>query len=77
MVRDAMVLFPVDHAAAGVNVDLSEGEPAFAFPEIPTGPEEEDDGEGEVGFEESLGVVDFDFGVKGPDGDVELLEERC
>lgn len=71
--HDAAVFVPVDHPAAGVDVDLSEGEPAFALPEITTGPEKQDDGECEVGFEEAFCVVDFDFRVERPNGDIELL----
>lgn len=63
---------PVDLAAASVNIDLMRAEPSGAFPDEAADPEEENDGEGEVGLEEAFGIVEFAFVTRRGDGDVEL-----
>lgn len=69
-----MDLVPGEFAAARVDVDVGRGPPALPLPEPAAGPEEEDDGHGEVGLEEALGIVVSSLG--GADGDVELGEEK-
>jgi hypothetical protein len=61
---------PVELAAARVEVDLLRAEPASALPQEATDPEDNDDGQGEVGLEEALCVVEAATG--GADGHVEL-----
>lgn len=67
-----MDISPVDLATTRVDVDLAGAEPALSLPEEATDPEEHDDGEGEVGLEETFGVVDTAAGWA--DGHVELGE---
>lgn len=67
-------LVPRQLAAVGVDVDVLCAEPALALPQPAAGPEEEHDGQGQVGLEEALGVVDA--ALDGRDGDVELLRKR-
>lgn len=62
---------PVVHATARVDIDLVSAEPARALPDEAADPEDDDDGEGEVLHEETLGVVEAAAG--GADGYVELF----
>lgn len=55
---------PVDLAAAGVDVDLRQSLPGRALPDPADEVEGQDDEEGEVGFEEALGVEGLDGGVE-------------
>ena len=66
-------LIPVELTTAGVDVHLVCSEPTGALPEVADDPEEDDDGEGEVGLEEALGVTEGAVGV-GERG-VELFKE--
>lgn len=70
LLQHGVVRLPVDLTTTRVDVDLAELEPALAFPEVTTGPEEKHDRHGEVGFEEALGVVDA--AAERPDSSVEL-----
>ena len=51
-------LVPRELAAAGIDIDVGEREPALTLPEEANRPEEEDDGEGKVRHEEALGIVE-------------------
>lgn len=48
---------PVMLTTAGVEVDLVDADEALSLPDVPNGPEEEDDRERKIGLEEALGVV--------------------
>jgi hypothetical protein len=61
---------PVELAAARVEVDLVGAEPAAALPQEAADPEDNDDGQGQVRFEEALDIVVA--AADGADGDVEL-----
>lgn len=62
---------PVELAAADVDVDVARAQPGLALPGEADEPEEDDDGEREVRFEEALGVIEP--ALRGTDGDVELF----
>ena len=62
--------FPVDLAAAGVDVDLREGLPGGALPGPADDVEDQDDEEGEVGLEEFFGLERVDGGVELEEGHV-------
>lgn len=42
-----------------IHINLLELQPTLSLPEIPAGPKEQHDREGEIGFEESGGVVEL------------------
>ena len=66
-------LVPRELAAAGIDIDVGEREPALTLPEEANRPEEEDDGEGKVRHEEALGIVEA--AGDGADGNEELGDE--
>ena len=59
---------PVELTAVAVDVHLAGAEPALTFPQVTDGPEEQDDGSGEEGHEETLSIVDAVLAGR---------EERC
>ena len=66
---------PVNLTAASVNIDLIEGQEGRALPDVTNNPEEDDDGEGKAGLEETLGVVGLATVQRGEDGHVHLGNE--
>lgn len=58
---------------AGVEIDLVDSDEALALPDVTNDPEEEDDGQSEIGFEEALSVVQI-AGERRSNGHEEL---RC
>lgn len=65
-------LVPVELTAAGVDIYLGGAEPTFALPQVTDGPEEEDDGGGEVALEEGFGSAETRFADGGGDSSVKL-----
>lgn len=62
---------PIMLTAASVEIDVGKSDPAFALPDIADSPEEEDDGESEIGLEETFSIVKV-AGERRSDSDEEL-----
>lgn len=54
-------LIPIQLATASVNIDLGYLQPASPLPGVSAEPEGYDNGKGEVGLEEALGIVEARF----------------
>lgn len=68
-------LVPVMLTETGVKVDLINCEPLRTLPEVTNDPEDEDDGNGEAGHEEVLGIA-VAWLVWRADGDEELAAQN-
>lgn len=64
-------LLPVVLTETSIEIDLVNGEPTSALPEVTAGPEDEDDGNGKAGHEEVLSSAGAGLAV-GHDGNEDL-----
>lgn len=72
---DLVVYFLVDFVVISVDIDLIKGQEFGVFLDVISYLEEDNDGEGEVRFEEVFGSVVFIIVVGRVDGDVDLGNE--
>lgn len=63
---------PIRHPPIRINIDVTRPQPSLRLPKVSRDPEDQDNGESEVGFEEILGCTDAGD-PKWGEGCVELL----